>query len=155
MDGSLRDFYADPVVPTDRCLAEGGCCSAGVGRRIGDRGLAGFDRHLVWNGGLLFVRRSLPSQAQGFVVPPLLRHSKLRIGSLLLQGLQEASGGCDYRSCLAEVDEKHSMETLTPDDGERGVPPCPPRQNITRGRSSTGTETGVAHFFAIFEKVKP
>jgi len=105
VDGSLRDFYADPVVPTDRCFAEGGYSSAGVGWCIGDCRLASFDCPLVWNGGLLFVRRSFPSQPQGFVVPPLLRNSKLRIGSLLLQGLQEA-GGCDYGSGLTVVGAK-------------------------------------------------
>src|ERR1035441_426599 len=96
VDGSLRDFYVDPVVPTDRCVAEGGYCSAGVGRRIGDCRLASFDCPLVRNGGLLFVRRSFPSQPQGFVVPPLLRDGELRISGLLLQGLQEtsATGEC-------------------------------------------------------------
>src|SRR5208282_1582929 len=94
-DGSLRDFCIDPVVPSDRRVAEGGYCSTGVGRRIGDCRLASLDCPLVWNGFLLFIRRSLPGQPQGPVVPPLLRDGELRISDLLLHGLQATSARCD------------------------------------------------------------
>jgi hypothetical protein len=61
----LRDFYVDTVVPPDRYIAERGYCPTGVGRRIGDCWLSSFDCPLVWDGGLLSVRRYFAGQPQG------------------------------------------------------------------------------------------
>ena len=105
--GSLCHLYVDPVVPTDRFAAEGGHCSAGVGRRIGDCRLASFDCPLVWDGGLLSSRRSLLGQPQGLVVPPLLRDGELRVSGLLLQGLQETSTRDDHNVSLAMIGAKY------------------------------------------------